>query len=185
MQKSSFLENKRVLRIKTMLSREGLKQKDLAEALDMEPQNLSRCMVSGKITDKMCQKIVEKFPEYRIEWLLGNDDSMTDYDWAENRQKMRDIVAQSIWGLIENSLNKDGKSLKFVHRAGQHLDSTQRLHADCYYAIVDRDGNELKRLTALEMVEFEQKLQEYCDFMTVKYISENPVPVVRKRVTVE
>lgn len=170
MEKSSFSENLRVSRIRTLLDREGLKQKDLADALDIEPQNLSRCMVSGKISEKMCRKIVECFPEYRIEWLLGDDDSMTDIEWADNIQHMKDLVADSMWGIIEKSLNKEGKSLKFVHRSGQHVDSTERLRADCYYSVVDREGNELKRLTALEMVEFEQKIQEYCDFMTGKYL---------------
>lgn len=170
MEKSSFSENLRVSRIRTLLDREGLKQKDLADALDIEPQNLSRCMVSGKISEKMCRKIVECFPEYRIEWLLGDDDSMTDIEWADNIQHMKDLVADSMWGIIEKSLNKEGKSLKFVHRSGQHVDSTERLRADCYYSIVDREGNELKRLTALEMVQFEEKIQEYCDFMTGKYL---------------
>lgn len=170
MEKSSFSENLRVSRIRTLLDREGLKQKDLADALDIEPQNLSRCMVSGKISEKMCRKIVECFPEYRIEWLLGDDDSMTDIEWADNIQHMKDLVADSMWGIIEKSLNKEGKSLKFVHRSGQHVDSTERLRADCYYSVVDCEGNELKRLTALEMVEFEQKIQEYCDFMTGKYL---------------
>ena len=170
MEKSSFSEDIRALRIKTLLKREGLKQKDLADALDIEPQNLSRCMVSGKISEKMCRKIVECFPEYRIEWLLGDDDSMTDIEWADNIQHMKDLVADSMWGIIEKSLNKEGKSLKFVHRSGQHVDSTERLRADCYYSVVDREGNELKRLTALEMVQFEEKIQEYCDFMTGKYL---------------
>ena len=83
---------------------------------------------------------------------------------------VKDLVADSMWWIIEKSLNKEGKSLKFVHRSGQHVDSSQRLRADCYYSIVDRDGNELKRLTALEMVQFEEKIQEYCDFMTGKYL---------------
>lgn len=170
MEKSSFPENLRVSRIRTLLDREGLKQKDLADALDIEPQNLSRCMVSGKISEKMCRNIVECFPEYRIEWLLGDDDSMTDIEWADNIQNMKDLVADSMWGIIEKSLNKEGKSLKFVHRTGQHVDSSERLRADCYYSIVDREGNELKRLTALEMVQFEEKIQEYCDFMTGKYL---------------
>lgn len=170
MEKSSFSENLRVSRIRTLLDREGLKQKDLADALDIEPQNLSRCMVSGKISEKMCRKIVECFPEYRIEWLLGDDDSMTDIEWADNIQNMKDLVADSMWGIIEKSLNKEGKSLKFVHRTGQHVDSSERLRADCYYSVVDREGNELKRLTALEMVQFEEKIQEYCDFMTGKYL---------------
>jgi len=182
MDKSSSSENIRVSRIKTLLKEKNITQEELAGMIPvpsrngkdpsstMEPQNLSRCLTSGKISEKLCRKIHEAFPEIRIAWLLGDDEYMTEYDWADSVQDMKNRVADSMWGIIENSLRKEGKSLKFVHRTGQHVDSSQRLRADCYYSIVDRSGKELKRLTALEMVQFEEKIQEYCDFMTGKYL---------------
>ena len=170
----------RVERIELLMKREGYEDRrrkegknrnDFAHDIDMAPQNFSRCMTSGKVSEKTCQKIVKAFPDYRIEWLMGYDDHMTHYDWADSIQHMKDLVADSMWGVIEKSLNKKGKSLKFVHRSGQHIDSTERLHADCYYSVVDsKTGKELKRLTALEMVKFEEKIQEYCDFISDKYL---------------
>lgn len=161
----------RVKRIEEIMSDLGYKlRKDFAHDIGMEPQNLSRCMTSGKVTEKTCKKIIKAFPEYRIQWLLGYSDLKTWNDWAEDIQHKKDLTADSMWGVFENSLNKQGKSLRFVHRSGQHVDSSQRLRADCYYSIVDSDGNELKRLTALDMVKLEQKLQEYCDFLTFKYL---------------
>lgn len=185
MEKSSFSGNVRASNIKALLDNEEQKlerqvkkhgkkrvftQARLADQLGIEPQNLSRCMISGNISEKMCRKIIELYPDYRIEWLLGYDDCMTHYEWADRIEEMRNIAADGIWAMIERSLKKQGKSLRFVHRQGQHIDATERLHADCYYSIVDREGNELKRLTALEMVQFEEKIQEYCDFMSGKYL---------------
>ena len=161
----------RAERVKQLIEREGISQIDFANRIFQTQQNVSRIInLKTALTEETARDIVTAFPEYRIEWLLGYDDSMTDYEWADNVQNMKDLVADSMWGIIEKSLNKEGKSLKFVHRSGQHVDSSQRLRADCYYSIVDRDGNELKRLTALEMVQFEEKIQEYCDFMTGKYL---------------
>ena len=161
----------RVERIEEIMSDLGYKhRKDFAHDIGMEPQNFSRCMTSGKVSEKTCEKIINVFSDYRIQWLLGYSDLKTWNDWAEDIQRKKDLTADSMWGVIENSLNKKGRSLRFLHRTGQHVDSSQRLRADCYYSIVDREGNELKRLTALEMVEFEQKIQEYCDFMTEKYL---------------
>ena len=80
MEKSSFQGNKRVSRIKKILEEQNLTQKDLADALDMEPQNFSRFMVSGKVSEKTCRKIVALYPEYRLSWLLGIDDYMTESD---------------------------------------------------------------------------------------------------------
>jgi len=161
----------RAERVKKLIEREKISQVDFASRIFQTQQNVSRILnLKTALTEETARDIVTAFPEYRIEWLLGYDDSMTDYEWADNVQNMKDLVADSMWGIIEKSLNKEGKSLKFVHRSGQHVDSSQRLRADCYYSVVDRDGNELKRLTALEMVQFEEKIQEYCDFMTGKYL---------------
>lgn len=161
----------RAERVKKLIEREKISQVDFASRIFQTQQNVSRILnLKTALTEETARDIVTAFPEYRIEWLLGYDDSMTDYEWADNVQNMKDLVADSMWGIIEKSLNKEGKSLKFVHRTGQHVDSSQRLRADCYYSIVDREGNELKRLTALEMVQFEEKIQEYCDFMTGKYL---------------
>ena len=161
----------RAERVKQLIEREGISQIDFANRIFQTQQNVSRIInLKTALTEETARDIVTAFPEYRIEWLLGYDDSMTDYEWADNIQNMKDLVADSMWGIIEKSLNKEGKSLKFVHRTGQHVDSSERLRADCYYSVVDREGNELKRLTALEMVQFEEKIQEYCDFMTGKYL---------------
>lgn len=161
----------RAERVKKLIEREKISQVDFASRIFQTQQNVSRILnLKTALTEETARDIVTAFPEYRIEWLLGYDDSMTDYEWADNVQNMKDLVADSMWGIIEKSLNKEGKSLKFVHRSGQHVDSSERLRADCYYSIVDREGNELKRLTALEMVQFEEKIQEYCDFMTGKYL---------------
>lgn len=161
----------RAERVKKLIEREKISQVDFASRIFQTQQNVSRILnLKTALTEETARDIVTAFPEYRIEWLLGYDDSMTYYEWADNVQNMKDLVADSMWGIIEKSLNKEGKSLKFVHRTGQHVDSSERLRADCYYSIVDREGNELKRLTALEMVRFEEKIQDYCDFMTGKYL---------------
>ena len=77
MEKSSKAEEKRVPRIKELMKREGIKQVDLADDLGMEPQNFSRILRTGKVSEKTCKKIVNLYPEYQLEWLLGYSDSMT------------------------------------------------------------------------------------------------------------
>lgn len=170
MEKSSKINELRVSRIKELIEREGIKQVDLADAIDVEPQNLSRCLRSGKVSEKTCRKIQEHYPDYRIEWLLGYDSAPTWYEWADNIQFRNDKCADGMWAIFERSLNKKGLSLKFHHKAGVHLDSTQRLHGDCFYTVEDHEGTEVKRLTALQMVELEQKIQEYTDFVCEKYL---------------
>lgn len=171
MEKSSFPENKRVARIRIIMDREHLKQKDLADALNMEPQNFSRIMISGKVSEKTCRKIIELYPEYRLEWLMGYDDSPTFTDWIEAKHHMSDVIADGIWGMIEKSLSKQGKSLRFVHRQGEHIRAYQRARADCHYTIVDQAGTVLKTLTAADLIQLEKQLQDHCDFLMYKLLS--------------
>ena len=87
MKKSSFSENKRVVAIKTLLKHEGLTQEDLAgmiyvkskktgELVPMEAQNLSRCLTSGNVSEKMCREIGKLFTKYNVMWLLGDSELM-------------------------------------------------------------------------------------------------------------
>lgn len=169
--KKTVINPERGKRLKTLIDREKMTQKGFGERIHMSQQNIS-LIIKGKnpLTEETAKSVVKEFPEYRIEWLLGYDNSMTQYDWAEDIQSRKDIVADSMWAIIEKSLNKERKSLIFHHRQGEHVDSSQRFHADCYYTINDKSGNEIKRLSAMEVAKIEQKIQEYCDFLVYKYL---------------
>lgn len=167
---------KRALRVKEIIEREKAKNKHFTQAhfadeIAISPVTLTRIInKKSPLTERVAKDIIEKFPEYRLEWLLGYDNVMTDSDWLTSIQDQRDTTAQCIWGIIEASLNKKGLSLKFYHRQGQHLNSTERFHSDCYYGVVDNSGKERKKITPLEMREIEQKIEEYADFISEKYL---------------
>ena len=184
MEKSSLEKNadyvspemqRRAERIEVLMKREGYKhRKDFAAIIDMEPQNFSRCMRSGKISEKICKRIITAFPDYRIEWLLGYDNIPTHYEWSDVYEEKRDKTDYCCWGLFENSLQKKGLSLRFNHKGDMAL--VQRHYPeyrdkyDCYYSIVDNGGNEVKRLTVEKVLELEQKLLEYSDFLADRYL---------------
>ena len=95
----------RVDRIEEIMSDLGYKlRKDFAHDIGMEPQNLSRCMTSGKVTEKTCKKIINKFPEYRIEWLLGYSDIKTVDDFRSQYVSRRQSVSDACITLLEDSL---------------------------------------------------------------------------------
>lgn len=187
MEKTSFSENKRALRIKELMKREGLKQKDIAELIpvpsrkkenkgELEPmdeQNFSRLLRSGKqIKEEICLCIIEHFPEYRLEWLLGYDDYMTEAEMIEDTRKMfheavdmRNKTADAVWCLLEHNLRKSGEHLIFHHPSGRHFDSFERHTSGCYYTIEDSQGNVKKRLSAEEMEKLEQKIIRICEIL--------------------
>lgn len=169
--KKTEINPKRADNVKKLLEREGITQKELGKRIGHTQQNVCNIInMKTALTEETAGDITRAFPRFRKEWLLGYDEYPTHEEWADAIQNRKDVTADCMWGVIENSLRKQGKSLKFIHRTGEHVDSSQRLRKDCYYSVVDHDGNELKRLSAREMIEFEQKIQEYCDFLTGKYL---------------
>ena len=68
-------------RVKTILERENVTQQRLAELIFQTQQNISRIMQKKQpLTEETAKAIIAACPEYRIEWLLGYDDIMTQTD---------------------------------------------------------------------------------------------------------
>lgn len=82
---SDDLKKLRADRLKTMLIREkelhGLTQGQFAEKV-CKSQQLISMYSTGKKTmgEHIIREIIDTFPEYRLEWLLGLDDDMTYTD---------------------------------------------------------------------------------------------------------
>lgn len=180
-------------RLNSVLERYNLKPSELATdsgpdaknpTIKITPSEVSGWLVGGYgetgkgyLSDGKARDVIfvlktkhPHIPEIRLSYLLGTDKYMTDSDWINEVYEMRNIVADSMWAIIEKSLAKRGKHLCFVHRQNQHIDATQRIRADCYYTITDNDGKVLKRMSAIDLVRFEEKIQDYCDFLTEKYL---------------
>ncbi len=183
----------RAERLNTLIKRLNITQQELADRSFHSQQNISRIInLKCALTEETARAIIKaadrivderqaaqagitieeygNHSTFRIEWLLGYDDAMTLDDWIESGRDMRDVIADGLWGMIERSLSRHGKSLRFVHRQGEHIRADQRARADCYYTIVDQDGNVIKTLTAVELIQFETQLQEYCDFITERHL---------------
>ncbi len=72
----------RVDRMKKLMDREKLSQEKLGEKLAMSQQAISRILNSKKVSEGTIIRIVEAFPNYRKQWLLGYDDIPTVEEWA-------------------------------------------------------------------------------------------------------
>ena len=106
MEKSSQAASIRAERIKTILKIEDLTQVELADALDMEPQNVSRFLRSGKVSENICRKINAIYPQYRLEWLLGLDDNMTFAEMVHNYIDRAEMVNIATWAIIDNAFKE-------------------------------------------------------------------------------
>lgn len=80
-------------RIKFLLTREGLKQRDLAEALSTSPQTVNNWIKRDALSREAAQQISEKFG-YSLDWLLNGEG-------APKKDVGSNIPPESEWGTIE------------------------------------------------------------------------------------
>lgn len=106
MGKSSFSENITVIRIRELLKREGIPQCKLADDIDRDAKHFSRDMCSGKVSEKTCRKIIEVYPDYNLEWLLGISDKMLKKDLNREYVKNIDDMNQALSAVLEGALRE-------------------------------------------------------------------------------
>jgi transcriptional regulator with XRE-family HTH domain len=160
----SFSESLRVSRLKELLKNEKLKQKDLADILDMEPQNVSRFIRLGKVSEKTCNKIIKAFPSYNLKWLLGyQDEPMKELSESEKLEiffKESNSISNALGILIKHSLAK--KSLK--------IDELSLTEDEIIYRIIDdKTKITLKEISARDMIKFQHALEDYLN-LTVNHL---------------
>lgn len=80
-------------RIKFLLTREGLKQRDLADALSTSPQTVNNWIKRDALSREAAQQISEKFG-YSLDWLLNGDGS-------PKKDQESNIPPESEWGTVD------------------------------------------------------------------------------------
>ena len=96
-------------RVKTIMRREGLDQKNLAYSIGMEPSNFSRSVRSySGLSDKTCRKIANKFPQYYIGWILGDspDDMMLLEDFQKKCSAYSDATNNATIQILDSALRE-------------------------------------------------------------------------------
>lgn len=82
-------------RIRYLLAREGMKQKDLAEQLSTSAQTVNNWIKRDSISREAAQQIAEKYG-YSLDWLLNGQ--------GEPKKRSDDgIPPESEWGKVEAS----------------------------------------------------------------------------------
>lgn len=80
-------------RIKYLLAKEGLKQRDLAESLSTSPQTVNNWIKRDSLSRDAAQQIAEKFG-YSLDWLLSGSG-------APKKDQENSIPPESEWGGVD------------------------------------------------------------------------------------
>ncbi|CZW86735.1 MULTISPECIES: XRE family transcriptional regulator [Enterobacteriaceae] len=81
-------------RIKFLLTKEGLKQRDLADSLSTSPQTVHNWIKRDSLSREAAQQISEKFG-YSLDWLLSGTGS-------PKKDRESSIPLESEWGVVDS-----------------------------------------------------------------------------------
>ena len=81
-------------RIKFLLTKEGLKQRDLADSLSTSPQTVNNWIKRDSLSREAAQQISEKFG-YSLDWLLSGTGS-------PKKDRESSIPLESEWGVVDS-----------------------------------------------------------------------------------
>lgn len=156
---------KRVENIKTLLKREGLKQNALCDIWLMNESNVSRTLISGKVSEELCQRLADRFPQYRITWILGYDDHMTDaeilLDSIQTAKKENDLLHQGFFSFTQLSGFKiDIASINKTETVENILQTMKE------YCKISRDGKSVS-FSIDDLNSFEN---EICDYIELRLL---------------
>ena len=134
----------RAERVKILIDRENIKQTEFAKRIFQTQQNVSRIVQKKQpLTEETARQIVKAFPEYRIEWLLGDDDHMTATD------QLRDVIHNKV-------------------DTAEALNQVIRLVAD---DICSREGIKRPTIPTLpDFMELQSQLHEYAELIVRDYL---------------
>ena len=129
----------RAERVKVLIQRENITQQEFATKIFQTQQNVSRIInLKTALTETTARDIVRAFPEYRLSWLLGIDDYMTESDCFDGLMQRLDrehddniIVARHLSKLHHIDFQ--------LYSSGMIQDETGR-HSDCF--LVRKDGKQ-------------------------------------------
>ncbi len=131
--KRTEIDPKRAERLKILIDHEKelrngkFSQTQFAKSIHMTQQNVSRIIqMHQALNEQTAKDIIEQYPKYRVEWLLGYDDYMTPADYllavTAQCQEEEQVMNTAFFGLArlcgfsmelnrkyyDNSLDLDG-----------------------------------------------------------------------------
>lgn len=129
----------RAKRLQILRENEGVSQAAFALKIGYQDQRQISDMERGKrrVNDDTCKAVIRAYPEYRLGWLMGNDEIMTRSDavsWVKHVAAVQDdaldraITELLIAADIETELvEQDGITAAYLSKAGKRIRLTDEM----------------------------------------------------------
>lgn len=155
--------------LKKLCDDENISQAGLAEMIFVSQQTISK-IINGKatLTEQTARAITEKFPKYRMEWLLGYDSFETIDDYLSSilsgQTEIQSIIERLMvlhgYRVIEEQV---APNIHLMTDEDRH-EYKRRPYYETRHALKDSNGN-IKYLDTEELIEIFKMIDDFVEFI--------------------
>ena len=160
--KPTIINPVRAKRLKALIDAEGLTQAKFAKEIHRTQQSVSR-IINGKdpLTDDTVDGIIQKFPRYRRDWLLGYDPYMTQNELNVATLQKGMTEADLLDKGVKIFLTLSGYDVAPAYESDGTIEGIVKAETSGY--VISRDGQSIP-LDILKFNQFANKINDYVDF---------------------
>ena len=121
--------------------------------------------MKANVTEETAHTILEKYPQYRFEWLMGLDDDKTVNEKNARIVSTAQAEGDTLWKCMISMSELRGFSIRpnLENQTGK-IPLDELLHFVCHSYIISRDG----KSATLNVNEFNELENEICDYIEMR-----------------
>lgn len=155
-------------RLKLMRTNAGLSQAGFEEKTGIPQQAISRYERNERPLERIdAEKAIAAFPDYRLDWLLGKDDSMTHLE--KSRSAILDARREG--ALLDGGFRLLAELAGFSIEDPIMGDEIEEVVANLHEGMLVSRNGQSTRLTIEQLNRIENQVLDFAEFLLVKAIS--------------
>lgn len=159
------------LRLKELLKEQNMSQLKLSKTIFYSQQTISKVIQgTARLTEAMASRIIEIFPNYYKEWLLGYDYPKNQYEL--NKQNLYRSIQEGnlLFVALQALAEVNGFSLKFKNNCSDETADIEDIVSKYTSGFILMKEEKSYSISIEEMNVLENKISEYAEFLLNKYI---------------
>ena len=146
-------------RVKIIREAANLSQKEFGDLIGLTQQSINRIeKLKQPLEEPNAKRIIEVFPEYRLEWLLAYDNFMNVAAKRHDTESHKWKRADCLLGIINNEFMRNGYRLKMCV-VGESFDGYRPTDKDGYYVIENKSNKTVRILSCNDYFRLEEEIE--------------------------
>lgn len=163
--KRTEIQPKRAENLKYMIEDLGITQGEFGKIVGITQQGISKLInLKSALTEELAKDIIKKFPQYRLQWLLGYDDFPTASNLFNHAVTKADDEGELLNTILAAFTQLYDYKMEYseIYSGMDIGEAIRAIHQD--FCTISKDG---KKKT-FSLAEFRDFQQEICDYIEMR-----------------